>query len=168
MLASQLVRPLTGPKKRWDFDNQVGVGVSGASVDGSGLITIDDNNWGYKGGARVFRITGRGQVAVRLSGLIQTADYDRLIVRYRRPGAPGSATMQVSWGNPAAGQSLDAVETNTDLLRRSGDGWVVEQLRFASEPSLAQAAVLHSVVLKINHSMEAAPTIDLDFVVLTR
>ena len=163
-----LALTLRQPEARLDFNDSRGFRVAGSGVIGTDVVTIEDADWGYKGGARVLRIIGTGLVTVTLRGRIQTADYDQLLVRYRRQGLSDSAAIRVSWGKSTGGMGFDAIEGDASLLRRSGDGWVVEQFSMVDVPALAQGYEVPATVLKIDLSRQAAEMIELDFVILTR
>lgn len=154
-------------EQRWDFESLDGTAVTGTGVGAVEVVRIDDPDWGYKQGASILRITGRGQVRVSLqANSIETAKNDFLLVRLRR-GSTRLSNLRVAWGGARQSAVRDDQEADSELIRESG-GWEIRQLPLSNHGSWRQLGLARRMDLWFDLGSGPAEVLELDFVLVGR
>ncbi|MDX2057745.1 MAG: hypothetical protein SFV24_08065 [Gemmatimonadales bacterium] len=150
-------------EQRWDFITLQDVQVVGQHVSGVSTHTVDDPDWGYKGGASVLRIAGQGVVTVGLANARAEASDEFALVRMRTVGVSGQPQRPTfRLGRDASADSGQSVVTS-DVLSRSSSGW--EVIRFNLLRDIGRRRGVAEIQLDLGVNQQ---TVELDFVLLAR
>ena len=153
------------PELRWDFESMRNVSIVGPGVVSATTRRVPDPEWGYRQGASVLRIEGRGRVDVLLTGQLLSDERNQLVVRLRRQESR-SAPVTVGWGS--SGDFRDDKQGPTDPMYATASGWEVRRIDLSSLVSWRQNTSSQQIRLRFDLNELRTETLEIDFVVLDR